>query len=52
MIDRLRYLWQLTHPGSLPPAQTLDLALAPFPMTVRQTLDISLLGYEYAVQTS
>jgi hypothetical protein len=26
--------------------------LAPFPMTVRQTLDISVLGYEYAVQTS
>jgi tyrosinase len=52
MIDRLWYLWQLAHPGSLPPAQTLDLALAPFPMTVRQTLDISLLGYEYAVQTS
>jgi tyrosinase len=52
MIDRLWYLWQLAHPGALPPAQTLDLALAPFPMTVRQTLDISLLGYEYAVQTS
>src|SRR5215216_906251 len=52
MIDRLWYLWQLAHPGSLPPAHTLDLALAPFPMTVRQTLDISLLGYEYAVQTS
>ena len=31
MIDRLWYLWQLAHPGSLPPAQTLDLALAPFP---------------------
>jgi tyrosinase len=52
MIDRLWYLWQLAHPGFLPPAQTLDMALAPFPMTVRQTLDISLLGYEYAVQTS
>ena len=51
MIDRLWYLWRLAHPGSTP-AQTLDMALAPFPMTVRQTLDISLLGYEYAVQTS
>jgi tyrosinase len=48
MIDRLWYLWQLqTHAG--PPAELLGQALPPFPMTVRDTLDISRLGYEYAV---
>ena len=25
------------------------MVLMPFPMTVRQTLDISMLGYDYAV---
>jgi tyrosinase len=49
MIDRLWYLWQLqTH--ERPPADLLDRALAPFPMTVRQTLEIAGLGYGYAVQ--
>jgi tyrosinase len=49
MIDRLWYLWQIdTH--ERPPADLLDRALWPFPMTVRQTLDIGLLGYEYAVR--
>jgi tyrosinase len=33
-----------------PPATLLDRALAPWPMTVRETLDISRLGYEYAAQ--
>lgn len=49
MIDRLWYLWQMaTHGG--PPASILDRALPPFPMTVRDTLDISRLGYGYAVR--
>lgn len=52
MIDRLWYLWQLSHPGANPPSALLDTALAPFPMTVRQTLDIATLGYDYAVSTS
>lgn len=50
MIDRLWYLWQISPRGANPPASLLDQALAPWPMTVRQTLDISTLGYEYAAQ--
>jgi tyrosinase len=52
MIDRLWYLWQLRHPGGRPPGSLLDTALPPFPMTVRQTLDITQLGYDYAVSTT
>jgi tyrosinase len=51
MIDRLWYLWQLRHPGVRPPAQILNTALAPFPLTVSQVLDLAPLGYEYAQQT-
>ena len=50
MIDRLWYLWQISPRGVSPPAALLDRALAPWPLTVRQTLDISTLGYEYAAQ--
>jgi tyrosinase len=52
MIDRLWYLWQLNHPGARLPAAYLDVALPPFPMTVRQTLDITALGYDYAAATA
>ncbi|HWP32660.1 MAG TPA: tyrosinase family protein [Solirubrobacterales bacterium] len=52
MIDRLWYLWQLRHPGVGIPARLLDRALAPFPLTVRQTLDVSGLGYDYAASTA
>lgn len=52
MIDRLWYLWQLDHPGAGPPANQLDRALPPFAMTVRQTLDITRLGYDYAATTT
>ena len=48
MLDRLWYLWQMSTRGALP-ASVLDRALPPFPMTVRDTLDISRLGYGYAV---
>jgi len=48
MIDRLWYLWQLAHHGSDPPDAILGIALAPFPMTVADTLSINALGYEYA----
>jgi tyrosinase len=48
MIDRLWYLWQLGHPGADPPASMLGTALAPFRMTVTDTLSINALGYEYA----
>jgi tyrosinase len=52
MIDRLWYLWQLRHPGATLPAAYLDLALPPFAMTVRQTLDVTRLGYDYAAATA
>ena len=52
MIDRIWRLWQLKHPGSGPPAALLNRALAPFPMTVRDTLDMDALGYDYAVTTA
>jgi len=52
MIDRLWYLWQLRHPGAGVPASLLDRALAPFPMTVRDTLQVSQLGYDYAASTA
>lgn len=52
MIDRLWRVWQLRHPGALPPAPLLDQALPPFRMTVRQTLDVTALGYDYAVSTT
>lgn len=50
MIDRLWYLWQLSPRGRNPPDALLDRALAPWPVTVRQVLDISTLGYDYAAQ--
>lgn len=52
MIDRLWYLWQLRHPGAGVPAPLLGRALAPFPITVRETLDITQLGYDYAASTA
>jgi tyrosinase len=49
MIDRIWYLWQVKNaPGSIPP-DLLDMVLSPFNMTVRSVLDISKLGYQYAV---
>ncbi len=52
MIDRIWRLWQLRHPGALPPASILDEALPPFRMTVRQTLSVTALGYDYAFSTA
>jgi tyrosinase len=52
MIDRLWYLWQLRHPGAGVPAAQLNRALAPFPLTVRDTLDVTQLGYDYAASTA
>jgi tyrosinase len=52
MIDRLWYLWQLRHSSVGLPARLLDRALAPFPMTVRDTLDVTTLGYDYAASTA
>jgi tyrosinase len=52
MIDRLWYLWQLEHPGAAFTSSYLGQALPPFGMTVRQTLDITALGYDYAAATA
>jgi tyrosinase len=48
MVDRIWRLWQLRHPSSSLPASLLDEALPPFSMTVRQTLNVTPLGYDYA----
>lgn len=50
MLDRLWYIWQMRHPGALPASDLLDVALPPFPLTVRQTMDASALGYGYSVK--
>lgn len=50
MIDRLWYLWQIGPNGVDPPANLLDRVLRPFTLRVRDTLNISSLGYEYAAQ--
>ncbi len=52
MIDRLWYLWQLRHPGAGVPRALLDQPLPPFPLTVRDTLDVTHLGYDYAAATA
>ena len=51
MIDRLWRLWQLRHPARAARG-ILDEALPPFRMTVRQTLSVTALGYDYAVASS
>lgn len=50
MIDRIWYLWQISDLGMDPPPALMNVVLAPFPMTVADTLDIEPLGYDYAVQ--
>ncbi len=52
MIDRVWRLWQLSNPQSSMPASLLNEALPPFKMTVAQTLDAGVLGYDYAVQAT
>jgi len=49
MIDRLWYLWETQHQNAKPSASLMNRALDPFPMTVAQTIEISQLGYDYAV---
>src|SRR6202789_2883259 len=52
MIDRVWRMWQLLHPQASVPSSLLGEALAPFGMTVAQTLDANALGYDYAVQVT
>jgi tyrosinase len=51
MIDRAWALWQIANPGLNPPSNLLDAKLEPKGMTVRETLDINQLGYDYAATT-
>jgi tyrosinase len=51
MIDRAWALWQIAHPGANPPENTLDTKLKPNGMTVRETLETTALGYDYAGTT-
>jgi len=48
MVDRAWRIWQYRHPGALPRQELLEVPLQPNGMTVRQTLDVERLGYEYA----
>lgn len=48
MIDRAWRIWQHRHPGALPRLDLLDVPLRPNGLTVRQTLDVKQLGYDYA----
>jgi tyrosinase len=48
-IDRAWRIWQSAHPGGNPPATVLGQSLQTDPaMSVRATLDVRQLGYEYA----
>jgi tyrosinase len=49
MIDRLWRIWQVRHPSAAVPPSLMNRALPPFPMTVAQTIDMTSLGYDYAV---
>jgi tyrosinase len=52
MVDRAWRIWQHRNPGALPRHDLLDVALRPNRMTVRQTLDVKQLGYDYAGSAS
>ena len=47
-VDRVWRLWQLRHPTAGMPPDLLDEALPPFNITVRQTVNVNWLGYDYA----
>lgn len=47
-IDYLWQLWQTSPNGEPPPDNMMDVVLDPFPVRVRDMLDIGRLGYDYA----
>jgi tyrosinase len=49
MIDRIWYLWQIKNGINNIPSDLLNVSLPPFGMKVSDVLDISHLGYQYAV---
>lgn len=50
MVDRIWYLWQQRHGANNIPTALLNRPLPPFNLRVADVLDISELGYEYAVE--
>lgn len=52
MIDRIWRVWQLRHPHATLPPELLRSPLPPFRLTVAQTVDVTSLGYDYAVSTA
>jgi len=52
MIDRLWYLWQVQYGNGGIPSDLLGLELVPFGKTMRDVLDVQLLGYEYAASST
>lgn len=48
MIDRAWRIWQHQNPGGTPPPSIIDMKLKPNGMTVRETLEVTDLGYDYA----
>lgn len=51
MVDRIWRIWQNRHGRAGPPESIWDEALEPFGMTVRRTLSVTRLGYDYAAST-
>lgn len=52
MIDRIWRLWQLRNPENAALWRYRSVVLAPFEMTVGDTLDVTVLGYDYAGSTT
>ncbi len=52
MIDRIWRVWQTRHPQTTLPEAFLRVVMQPFGLTVRDTLDVIALGYDYAFATA
>lgn len=52
MVDRIWRIWQTRHPQTVLPQSDLGAVMQPFALTVRDTLDVIALGYDYAFTTA
>jgi tyrosinase len=52
MIDRIWRIWQLKHPAASLPATLQNQVMQPFGVTAGQTLDTTVLGYDYAASST
>lgn len=52
MIDRLWRLWQLRHPSASMAQNLASLVMQPFNLTAERTLDVTALGYDYALSST